>query len=190
MATFTSNAISTGKYVRAWIVVEEVSIHTQNNTTDVKIYIQMWRTNTGYTTNGSGTLSIAVDGYGTATSSITGSQKVTYNSYTLMGLPRTLTLKHDNAGNLRPRITVSSTSSIDNLVIPQTVFTPTLTKIDRSLPTISVLATNITHDLITVSAIASTTCDLWKFSINNGASWVDVSNTVGTTAGYLPTHLL
>lgn len=58
----------------------------------------MWRTNTGHTTSGSGTLSIGVEGYGYEDSSITTSQKVTYNSYTTMGKARKLTIQHDSTG--------------------------------------------------------------------------------------------
>ena len=82
MATFISNDIVTGTYVRARIVVQETSEDIVNNYHDIEIYVQMWRTNSGYTTNGSGKLYIGVDGHGWESSSITSSQKVTQNLYT------------------------------------------------------------------------------------------------------------
>ena len=58
----------------------------------------------------------------------------------------------------------------------------TLTKIDRSAPTVTFSATNITANGFKISASASATCDTWQYSTNNGSSWTTFSSTAGTSA--------
>ena len=67
--------------------------------------------------------------------------------------------------------------------------TMTLTKIDRAAPTVSVSTSGITASSITVKATASTTCDRWDYSTNNGSSWVNFSTGSGTSASKTITGL-
>lgn len=57
----------------------------------------------------------------------------------------------------------------------------TLTKIDRSAPTVSLNVSNITANGMTIKATASTTCNNWWYSLNNGSTWTHYSNSSGTT---------
>lgn len=58
----------------------------------------------------------------------------------------------------------------------------TLTQIDRAAPTITITTSGITASSVTVNASASTTCDRWDYSTDNGATWTNFSTTSGTSA--------
>lgn len=58
--------------------------------------------------------------------------------------------------------------------------TVTLNSIDRTAPTVSLSTSGITASGVTLSATASTTCDRWDYSTNNGSSWTNFSTASGT----------
>lgn len=60
--------------------------------------------------------------------------------------------------------------------------TMTLTKIDRTAPTVTLTTSNITASGVTVKATASVTCDRFDYSTDNGSTWTNFSTTSGTTA--------
>lgn len=60
--------------------------------------------------------------------------------------------------------------------------TMTLTKIDRTAPTVSISTSGITASGVTVRATSSTNCDRWDYSTNGGSTWVNFSTTNGTSA--------
>lgn len=64
-----------------------------------------------------------------------------------------------------------------------------LTTIDRTEPTINISTSGITAYGVTVSATASTTCDIWDYSTNGGTSWTNFSNSAGTSANKAITGL-
>ena len=99
LKTFTSDAIDTkNQYVKARICAKETDISYKDNTTTLEIWVEMWRTNSGHTTYGTGTLYIGVDGQGWDKSSILTSQKITQNSYTKIGSSREVVLEHNSEG--------------------------------------------------------------------------------------------
>lgn len=57
-----------------------------------------------------------------------------------------------------------------------------LTSIDRTAPTVSISASNITTSGFKISASASVTCDSWDYSTNGGSTWKNFSTTSGTSA--------
>lgn len=57
-----------------------------------------------------------------------------------------------------------------------------LTTIDRTAPTVSFSADNITTSGFEISASASTKCDEWDYSLDNGSTWKNFSTTDGTSA--------
>ena len=59
--------------------------------------------------------------------------------------------------------------------------TVTLNSIDRAAPTVTLTTSNITASGVTVNATASTTCDRWDYSTDNGSTWVNFSTSSGTT---------
>lgn len=96
MAT-SSNFSTSNKYIKYRIIVTENSTNVANNTSNVTIKVQVWRTNTGYETYGSGTCYVTVDGI-QYSQSITTSQVFTYNSYTEV-FSRTLNITHNQNGS-------------------------------------------------------------------------------------------
>lgn len=96
MAT-SSNFSTTNQYIKYRIIVTENSTSVANNTSNITVKVQCWRTNTGYETYGSGTCYVTIDGtkYSQA---ITTSQKFTYNSYTEI-FSRTLNITHNSNGS-------------------------------------------------------------------------------------------
>lgn len=85
------------QYIKYRIVVTENSYSIPNNTSSVTVKVQAWRTNTGYTTSGSGTCYCAI--YGTVyTQSISSSQKIEYKSYTTL-FSKTVTIPHNPDGS-------------------------------------------------------------------------------------------
>ena len=103
MATYTSSTFSTdNQYIKYRIQATTNSENVVNSTTNVTFKIQVWRTNSGYTTYGSGTAYLQVqqlDGtYTTLTQSISSSQKFTYNSYTVV-LTKTVDVPRGDIGN-------------------------------------------------------------------------------------------
>ena len=143
MQTFYSQDIVTGTYVRARIVVQEVSQSVVGNQTVADIFVQMWRTNTGYTTEGAGTLHIGVNG-DDVSSSITHSQKITYNSYTTIGDKRRVTLTHDANGDWSGSISARADTSNSNMSFGEASFKVDLTHIDRTAPRVSLSVFDIT----------------------------------------------
>lgn len=126
MAKYISPDITAGTYTRARLVVE-YSANTTSNNNSCKAYVQMWRTNTGYTTSGSGTLYIkTADDSAWWSSSITDSQKITYNSYTQVGSTRSWNIANDSTGRRTIKFYVKATSSIDNIAFDQQEFSVTL----------------------------------------------------------------
>ena len=126
MAKYISPDITAGTYTRARLVVEYSANATSNNNA-VKAYVQMWRTNTGYTTSGSGTLYIkTADDSAWWSSIITDSQKITYNSYTQVGSTRSWAINNDSTGRRTITFYVKATSSIDNIAFAEQSFSVTL----------------------------------------------------------------
>lgn len=96
MAT-SSNFSTDNGFIKYRIVVTENSYDRDTNTSEVNVKVQAWRTNSGYTTSGTGTCYCTIDGT-KYTQSITGSQAITYNSYTTL-LNKTVTIEHEQDGS-------------------------------------------------------------------------------------------
>lgn len=107
MAT-SSNFSTSNQYIKYRIVVTENSYNITNNTSEVNVKVDAWRTNTGYTTSGSGTCYCTIDGT-KYSQSISNSQQITYNSHTVL-FNRTVTIPHNADGSK----TISVSAYIDH----------------------------------------------------------------------------
>lgn len=58
----------------------------------------------------------------------------------------------------------------------------TLTKIDRTAPTVTFTTNSVTAYGFKISASSSATADIWQYSLNGGSSWTQFSTTAGTSA--------
>lgn len=98
-----------------------------------------------------------------------------------------ITVSHDSNGS--KSISVGFSTRVYYYQPQEYGGTMTLTKIDRAAPTINISTSGITAYGVTVKATASTTCDIWEYSTNNGSSWTRFSTTAGTTASKAITGL-
>ena len=96
MAT-SSNFSTDNSFIKYRIVVTENSFDRDTNTSEINVKVQAWRTNSGYTTSGTGTCYCTIDGT-KYTQSISSSQTITYNSYTTL-LNKTVTIEHEQDGS-------------------------------------------------------------------------------------------
>ena len=93
----TSNTFNTSNtYIKYRIIVTENSYSVANNTSNVTVKVQAWRTNQGYETYGTGTCYCNIGGTNYS-QSISSSQKITYNSYTQL-FSKSLTINHNTDG--------------------------------------------------------------------------------------------
>ena len=94
MAT-SGNFTTTNQYIVFWIEVIQNSQNISNNTSNVTVKVWIKRTNTGYTTYGSGTVFTNIDGV-QRNVSITPSQKITSTASTIFH--QDITVKHNSDG--------------------------------------------------------------------------------------------
>ena len=124
----TSNAFNTSNtYIKYRIIVTENSYSVANNTSNVTVKVQAWRTNSGYETYGTGTCYVNIDGT-TYSQSISSSQKISYNSYTQL-FSKSLTINHNADGS--KALYVSSYISHSRFDSTSQGFTVNLTNIPR-----------------------------------------------------------
>lgn len=96
MATSPDYSTS-NQYIKYDITVNEVSTSIPNNTSTVRVRVWAWRTNTGYTTYGTGTCYCSINGT-SYSQSISSSQRISYNSDTVL-FDKTVTIPHNADGS-------------------------------------------------------------------------------------------
>lgn len=67
---------TTNQYINYSVNSQEIQVDNDNNRSLVRVWVDVWRTNTGYTTYGSGTVSVSCNG-NVQSASIISSQKIT-----------------------------------------------------------------------------------------------------------------
>ena len=122
MATFgTSN-----KYINYSVNSQELSYDINSNTSVVRVWIDVWRTNTGYTTNGTGTVYARING-GVYSTGISTGQKITSTPIRLGTWD--VTISHDADGS--KAISVTGWISHSQFSSSEQGYTHTLTTIPR-----------------------------------------------------------
>lgn len=119
---------TSNQYIKYRIVVKENTTSVaENKSKGVTVEVQAWRTNTGYTSYGSGTCYCKIDGkeYSQA---ITSSQEIAYNSYTVL-FSKTLDIEHDDDG--KKVLECSAYINHDVFSSEEQSFSTELTKIAR-----------------------------------------------------------
>lgn len=95
-STWTSSAFATtNTYIKYKISITQNSQSIANNTSNVTVKVRFYRTNTGYTTYGTGTVTCKINGT-TYTASVTSSQKITSSGIVLFS--KTLNISHGSDG--------------------------------------------------------------------------------------------
>lgn len=124
----TSPYFSTSnQYIKYDIHVDEISTDIANNTSYVHVWVIAWRTNTEYTTYGTGTCYCTIDGT-QYSQSISSSQEIKYNSDTVL-FSKYLTIDHDADG--KKSIYVSSSITHQRFSSSTNGFTVKLSDIPR-----------------------------------------------------------
>ena len=93
----SSNFPTSNQYIKYQIIVTENSTSVANNTSSVTVKVIAWRTNTGYTTYGTGYCNCNING-SEYSQSISTSQKIEYNSDTVL-FSQTVTIPHNADGS-------------------------------------------------------------------------------------------
>lgn len=171
----TSNQYVQPKIV--WKATQSVS----GNYSTVTATLYYSRTNTGYTTYGTGTFGITING---STKSESKSVQITYNSNTV-AVTHTVTVSHNADGT--KKITISGSGSIPGTSFSSTDISAevTLDTIPRATtPTLSASSIDMGGSLTinTPRASSSFTHDLaYSFS---GGSWTSIATGVGTSKSW------
>lgn len=178
MAT-SGNFSTSNQYIKYRIVVTENSYSIPNNTSSVTVQVQVWRTNEGYTTYGSGTCYCTINGT-QYSQSITSNQKFTYNSYTPV-FNTTVTIPHNSDGS--KTIYVSSYIDHNRFSSSSQGFNVTLTTIPRYATSNQSLSSK-TETTIRMNWSSDSTIDYIWYSSNNGSSWTGLDVADGTSGSY------
>lgn len=163
----TSGAMSTSnQYVKYTISVTQNSQNQANNTSNVTVSVRFYRTNTGYTTYGTGTVYCKINGT-TYSASVTSSQKITNSGIILF--TKTIDIKHDDNG--AKSLVCSAWISHNVITSTEQSYTQALTTIARKSTmvvgnatlgvahtlTVTKQSSNFTHTITVVCGSASTT---------------------------------
>ena len=113
--TYTSGDLATSnQYIKMRLQVVVNSQSVENNTSSLTVRLYARRTNTGYTTYGSGTATVTVGGT-TLSQSITPSQKIVYSSGNgICLLEKSVTVSHNSDGSRS--LTVTGQISIPSIL--------------------------------------------------------------------------
>lgn len=137
----TSGAMSTSnQYVKYTISITQNSQNVTGNSSNVTVSVRFYRTNTGYTTYGSGTIYCKVNGT-TYSASVTSSQKITSSGIVLF--TSTFNIPHNSDGS--KTLTASAWINLDTpLTSSEQSYSQALTTIPRATtPTVNVARTNM-----------------------------------------------
>lgn len=169
-------------YIKARIVVDESSLNDTANTSYINVYVQMCRTNSGYTTYGNGTLTLTIGGT-SYNHAITTGQKLKYaNQWELVGGITGVSIGHSADGSFNILLKAKSTVNNNSMRFDFGGYVP-LTTLDRAAPTVYVSTSNIKANSVDIRATASVACDLWQYSINGGVSWTTFKTAANTDTG-------
>ena len=178
----TSGALSTSNSnIKYKITITQNSRNIANNTSSVTVSVRFYRTNTGYTTYGSGTVYCKINGT-TYSESVTSSDKITSSGIVLF--TKTLNITHNADGS--KRLTTSAWISHDQFTASEQSYSEDLVTIPRATtPTVNDsdidLGTSIT--ISTPRASSSFTHTL-KYSF--GGSTGTIATGVGTSKAWAP----
>lgn len=168
---------TSNEYIKYRIEVTQNSQSITNNTSNVTVKVWIYRTNTGYTTYGSGTCYCKINGT-TYSASITSSQKITNSGIYLFS--KTLDIGHNGDGT--KNLSCSAWIKHDRVTSNEQGFTTTLTTIPRK-STISSITGGTINSNMTVNIdkkSSSFTTSVWVRLGNSG--WQKVANQSSSTS--------
>lgn len=184
----SGNFTTTNQYIVFWIEVIQNSQNISNNTSNVTVKVWIKRTNTGYTTYGSGTVFTKIDGV-QRNVSITPSQKITSTASTIFH--QDITVKHNSDGTKTLNVQVGISHEMFNSSQSSVAFNTSLTTIPRS-SSISLSASTIEAGReLTVNITRASGSFTHNVYLMFGSSTFTIQNGVATSAkGIIPLEVL
>lgn len=173
----TSNALSTtNDKIKYKITVTQNSQSIANNTSNVTVSVRVYRTNTGYTTYGTGTVYVTINGT-QYTESITTSDKITSSGVTIFS--KTLNIAHNADGT--KTLATSARITHDQFSSSNQSYSQTLTTVPRATtPKVSASSVNMGSDITISMPRASGSFDhtvTYKFGSKTGT----IGSNLGTS---------
>lgn len=177
----SSDFSTSNQYIKYRIVVEESGINIVANTSNVTVYVQAWRTNSGYTTDGAGTCYCGINGSSYSNSwNYRDGHAITQNSYTEL-FRTTVTIPHNADGT--KAIWVSASISHATFSSSDQGFTVYLSTIPRYATSNQSLSSK-TETTIKMNWSSDSNIDYVWYSTNNGSSWVGVGGVNASNGSY------
>lgn len=174
----TSGAMSTdNQYIKYTISIAQNSQSISGNTSSVTVSVRFYRTNTGYTTYGSGTVYCKINGT-TYSASVTSSQKITNSGIVLF--TKTLNIPHNADGT--KTLTCSAWINHQRVTSSEQSYSQTLTTIPRT--------SSMSLDASSVSIGGNITFTISKASSGfrhklfyqwAGSGWIEIASGVDTS---------
>lgn len=177
----TSSALSTtNDKIKYKITVTQNSQSVTNNTSNVTVSVKVYRTNTGYTTYGTGTVYVTINGT-QYTDSITTSDKITSSGIVIFS--KTLNIAHNADGT--KTLATSARITHDQFSSNNQSFSQTLTTIPRATtPTLSASSVDMGKSITISLPRASSSFDhtlTYKFGNATGTIGTDISTSKAWT---------
>lgn len=177
----TSSAMSTtNDKIKYKVTITQNSQSVANNTSNVTVSVRVYRTNTGYTTYGTGTVYCTINGT-QYTESITSSDKITSSGIVLFS--RTLNISHGADGS--KTLATSTRITHDQFSSSAQSYSQKLTTIPRATtPTLSASSVNMGASVTINMARASSSFDhtlTYKFGSATGTIGSDLGTSKAWT---------
>lgn len=171
----TSGALSTNNdNIKYKITINQNSQNIGANTSNVTVSVRVYRTNTGYTTYGTGTIYCKINGT-TYSESISSDDKITSSGIVLFS--KTLNVGHNADGT--KKLTVSAWISHSQFSSSEQDYSLTLTTIARATtPTIDLSSVDMGQDIVISMPRASS-----GFTHTLKYSFSGATGTIGTSLG-------
>lgn len=177
----TSGALSTSnEYIKYKITITQNSQSTANNTSNVTVSVKFYRTNTGYTTYGTGTVYCTINGT-KYTAAVTSSQKITNSGIVLF--TKTLNIAHNSDGT--KKLTVSAYIDHERVTSSSQSYSLTLTTIARKSTLTASNGTLGTAQTLTINRQASSFTHTITYKCGT-ASGTITTKTTGTSVSFTP----
>lgn len=177
----TSSAMSTtNDKIKYKVTITQNSQSVANNTSNVTVSVRVYRTNTGYTTYGTGTVYCTINGT-QYTESITSSDKITNSGIVLFS--RTLNIAHSADGS--KTLATSTRITHDQFSSSAQSYSQKLTTIPRATtPTVSASSVNMGSSITINTPRASSSFDhtlTYKFGSATGTIGSDITTSKAWT---------
>ena len=171
----TSSALSTNNdNIKYKITINQNSQNIGANTSNVTVSVRVYRTNTGYTTYGTGTIYCKINGT-TYSESITSDDKITSSGIVLF--TKTLNIAHGSDGS--KTLTASAWINHSQFSASEQDYSLKLTTIPRATtPTINLASVNMGSDIVISMPRASS-----SFTHTLKYAFSGTSGTIGTGLG-------